>query len=193
MYEMGGRTAFGVLLSGLCVGCGSAQGWMPLEDGWAWQYTIEDRQGAVSRTYNEPWQVGREVAVAGVMGREVKSNLGVLRLGWKGSQLFMSQSTTATFIPAMPIFSAQDGKTEWSGIVKWGSQRLKASAILTMTTAKVDYGAEKELAKISDIVVTLPNQRMGINTTFVEGAGIVRQEQTLNNKSIYEVKLLHVK
>jgi hypothetical protein len=172
-----------------CVGCGPTHSWLPLDAGRSWFYIVNDSTKAEKKVYPVYWKVGREVSVAGAAGNELTSELGTIRLAWKGSTLYMAESPTVSFAPALPIFADDRKETPWKGVARWGTQRFDATARVTMTDDKIQQGTRDVAAKVSTVLISLPNRGVELKTWFVSGEGIAKQEQRINNVLTYDLAI----
>jgi hypothetical protein len=189
LWSVGQRIAWSLVIGLSCVACGPDHSWLPLDAGRSWFYIVNDSTKAEKKVYPVLWRVGREIPVAGSMGRELTSELGVMRLAWKDSTLYMSESPTVTFAPAIPLFGDDRRETRWKGLARWGSQRYDATARVTMTDEKIQQGTHDVAAKVSTVLLSLPNRGVELKTWFVAGTGIVRQEQRINNVLTFDLSI----
>jgi hypothetical protein len=180
-YRIVRRFVQGLAILMVATGCGSVVHWMPLDEGQSWTFHTT----AGLRQFVEKVSVGRSVPVAGANGYELTGKMGVRRMAWKGSVLYLSQSPTASFVPALPLFV--DGHSlPWKGQVRWGGKTLFGEGALTMTdpTDKASAGT-----KTSTVRLKLGGHSYRLETVFQPGVGIVDQRQWQDDVLQYRMKL----
>ncbi len=175
------RFVQGLALLALATGCGSPTQWMPLETGRSATYQIT----AGLHQFVEVVTVGKHVPVAGTNGYELTGKMGVRRMGWKGGTLYQSQSPTAMFIPALPLFLGTPSAS-WKGVVRWGDRSMSGTGATTMSD-----GTGEALAgcKVSTIRLDLNHHAYRLETVFKPGTGIIDQQQWMDDVSQFRMKL----
>ncbi len=183
------------------VGCAEDTGYMPLEQGSQWSYTVYD--SAELPTHLE---VSKPVRVGRNMGWELKSpHLGPLTLIWEGGILKTSLISGTVFDPPLPLLSLGAGfrkpdDDELSqkagkplGVVTWSGRMMiagtwhDATAHLTQAQLAKD-DPDKKLARSEaegcrvNLVLEWDGQSREITTSFVKGRGIIRQTSKTTGK-----------
>lgn len=185
------RSAVGVamlLLSALLSGCGDQTSWMPLKAGGSWSYLA--RTSLSERVVS--LKAGRDIAVDGVEGRELFGDLGTSAYAWKGGRLVMQNLATGRAEPAIPLLDlgSKDQPIRWKGKVTSLGRLLPAEAILTQTSEKTKIGTRTWDTLRSTVELKMGGKRLELVTWFVQGIGIVRQEQRSDGEFVLSLEHL---
>ena len=178
----------GALLTALLAGCGDRTAWMPLKAGNAWSYLA--RTSLSERVIN--MRAGRDIAVDGVRGREVSGELGATTYAWKGSQLVMQNLPTGRAEPALPLIDlvSKDQMVKWKGKVTSLGRMLPAEATLSQTNEKTKIGTRTWDTLRSTVALKIGGKQVELVTWFVQGIGIVRQEQRSEGEFVLSLEHL---
>lgn len=172
----------------LVVGCQSGnQALMPLKPKKTWTYAV--RPGF--KIFIEPVTVTREVAVGDAKGYELAGAMGVTRLAWRGSQLITDQAANAMIRPPLPLITARDRRTIWSGWVGSMGKWDRADADIVNKEEKLALGGRTLSTLRSTVSMHLPTRDLKLDTWFVEGQGIVQQEQRNGPELDVQIQLVN--
>ena len=171
------RRAWVIFVLAICVvGCrGQEQNdLLPLEVGKIWTYQI--RVGMDKRV--EPVKVSRETPVDGVNGYELKGLLGDSRLAWKNGQLITDSGAHGRLRPHLPLLDINKDHLTWHGSITTISAPRPAYAKILRTEEKAFFwNNRKTRVTRSTVILTLPDKEITLDTWFLKGVGIVKQEQ----------------
>jgi hypothetical protein len=171
---------------------------MPLAEGARWNYAVF----VPPQRYFDELKVGEPISVAGTNGFEVSSNMGVARLGWKNGILYASQTANARFEPALPLYTptirpkAEPGKSEpdenYRGTLTAGGETIRVTGrvfreekLQAITANGVEYKAI-----LCEAALVGGGRRFNLKTWFVNGIGIVQQEQRINGRLLVQLQML---
>ncbi|MHB8635649.1 MAG: hypothetical protein ACYC96_04155 [Fimbriimonadaceae bacterium] len=162
------------------VGCrGGGQSLMPLSVDHAWTYEVHGRRvGQVAEM-----RVNRRIAVDDVSGYEVTGPLGVDRLAWRGPQLIAETLCNTTFNPPIPLLDSRLPRSPvlWSGAVTAPASVVHATGTLTETATDTVFASHKTAAVKSVLQLNLGRRRLELDSWFVAGVGLVKQEERAND------------
>lgn len=156
-------------------GCGkpASHALMPLDIGKVWTYEI--RLGIPKRV--EQIKVTRKTAVGGVIGVELEGPLGISRIAWRDDQLIADAGAHARFDPPIPLLDARQKVVPWHGRLTTVSTPRPASALITTIKEDLSWKGRKRAVTHSTVAVQLPDKKITLDTWFLAGVGIVKQEQ----------------
>ena len=162
----------------LLSGCGSSERLLPLAVGQRWTYTfrhgMERELGTV--------EVTREVPVETGMGWELRSPMGVSRLGYVGDRLVASQLGGAFLVPALPIGLPVKRHAEWRGWVTSTAGRRPAKATIVATEGKLGVQGRPRAVNRTVVTMRLGGHVVELTTLYTPGDAIALQEQTTDDK-----------
>jgi len=167
----------GLLLLG---GCRSTESLWPLEVGRSWTYSVDTGL----TTFVATTKVERRVPVGGAMGYELRGTMGVSRLAWDGGRLVASMLPHTRFNP--PVLLAVAGargdaknpfRAGWKGNVEWFGKARPATATLEQVPDRVRIGSTEVPATLSTVRLTTEDRNVELQSWFVDGLGLVRQDQ----------------
>lgn len=164
-----------LVAAGMMVGCGggSSTGYFPLRKGTEWTYRV--RSGFDTRI--EPMRVVAPIAVSGGEGWKLVGPMGESRLAWREGVLLAEQLPGTRFAPALPLLrvGTQPG-TAWQGFISTDGQTRSASADLVVGQDSVELAGRSRKALRSTVTVQSGPQTLVLDSWFVNGTGLVRQE-----------------
>ncbi|MEJ5170510.1 MAG: hypothetical protein WHU10_05945 [Fimbriimonadales bacterium] len=163
----------------LC-GCRSAERLWPLEVGRSWTYTVDTGL----TTFVATTKVERRVAVGDAIGFELRGSMGVSRLAWRDRRLVASMLPHTRFNPPLVLVVAGEKRdpkkpyrTAWKGNVEWFGKARPAEALLVQYQDRVRIGSAEVPATLSTVRLTTEDRNVELQSWFVEGLGLVRQDQ----------------
>ena len=172
------RSLLGIIslsLAFFVTGCGGPESREPLPMHVGKTWTYEMRIGMSKRV--EAIKIVRIVPIAGVAGYELKGPLGMSHLAWKGAQLLSDMGAHARLNPPLPILDLQKSKTTWHGRVTTVSQPGAANASIARTEESLVWNTRRVVTTKSTVDLRLPDKEITLETWFLPGVGIVKQEQ----------------
>ncbi len=148
---------------------------MPLEKGATWNYSV--RAGFVAAVH--PVKAARRIAVGEAPGWELQSPMGNSRLAWSGRRLIADQLAGVRYSPPLPLFDPSSRKkdTKWGGFVFVGGKPVEATATISLRQDRFRVGGRDYNTELSEIKLKVGTRSIENLTWFVEGIGIVKQEQ----------------
>ena len=168
----------------LLVGCGSSDRLVPLSVGKKWDYNF--RWGVAQETGT--LEVVREVPVANATGWELRSPMGVLRLGYEGDKLVADQLADAFFVPSLPIGLPVGHKAVWRGWMTSHAGRKAARAVISSDSTKSKVSGRDRTVTQTTVVMNSEGVETTLTTSFAPGDGIVDQEQVNGGMVALSVK-----
>ena len=172
----GRRSIF--LLSLLLLGCGSPPRLVPLAVGAHWDYRF--RWGLERETGRI--EVVREVPVGGGTGWELRSPMGVSRLGYQGDRLVASQLGGAFLTPPLPIGIPVGTRAVWHGRVTSLRGETPGSAKVEAAPAKLLVSGQKRTLDRTVVTLRVGGKIVELVTHYAPGEGIVQQEQRTDDR-----------
>lgn len=160
---------------------------MPLDEGREWKYSVVDAYGPRMARL----KVSGPTRVADQIGTLLVTDDGASRVAWDGDRLIASEFVGCAFDPPIPILEAgADTATwEWRGAVRRGG--TVSSAVIRASqqpSTTEDLGREvPSLRVVLDLSVGGTSET--IETHFVRGVGILRQEVRRDGRQVLLVTL----
>lgn len=148
---------------------------MPLAVGRVWTFDVHGRRlGQVASM-----RVVRRLAVDGVEGYELAGPLGVSRLAWNGQRLVADCLCGTRYDPPIPLLDARLPSTPvaWRGAVQSPAASMPGQASLTHFAKDTMFGSRKTAAVETVLELQTGRRRMELDSWFVDGAGLVKQEE----------------
>lgn len=167
------RLLVGLLVVLSLTACRQQTGWMPLTPGAHWEY--ESQVGLVRSVIDV--QVAGQGPVGKHAGYKLESSYQPARLAWGDGALWASELGGTGFSPPVPLLTGAGSTTEWKGIVSSAGKQVSSTAKLTVADTKEKVGSKERPARQSVLLVQFGKRTVEVTTWFVEGLGIVRQEQ----------------
>ena len=175
-------TIFGSAL--LLSACSSPNRLVPLSIGKKWDYNF--RWGMEQETGT--LEVVREIPVADGTGWELRSPMGVLRLGYAGENLVADQLADSFFEPSLPIGVPAGGKAAWRGWVTSHAGRKPAKAVISGELTKDKVAGRLQTVSQTTVILNTEGDTTTLTTSYAPGDGIVGQEQVSGGKVALSVK-----
>ncbi len=161
----------------LLMGCSIPdQNLMPMAKGNKWSYRV---QGAFDSRVDDV-SVGRSVAVGGVRGWELVGDLGTTTLAWSGQTLVASEICGQRFDPPIPLYAPKS--VTWKGTVETAGRTYPGDATLGVSRAKEKFAGKPVTAVTSTLSLTLRKQKVVLTSTFLDGVGLLHQEQRTGDR-----------
>ena len=158
--------------------CGSPPPLVPLVVGAHWDYRfrwgLERETGRIT--------VVREVPVGGRTGWELRSPMGVARLGYRGDRLVASQLGGAFLNPPLPIGVPLGTRAVWHGRVTSLRGETPGSAIVEAEKAKLNVAGASRTLNRTVVTLRVDGKIVELATWYAPGEGIVQQEQRTNDR-----------
>lgn len=161
---------------------------MPLEVGHEITYLV--KTGFTSRV--DSVRVARKLPVAGVLGAELKSGLGVSHVAWRNGVLVADATSHGRFDPPLPLV-AEDGKPRgWHGEIETLGQRQEANGKLTQKQETLRIGTRNLATTHSVLTVNILGSggEIVVDSWFQPDVGLVQQEQRTNGRRVLQIQLL---
>ncbi len=171
------------LLALLAAGCGRSHQLVPLSVGQKWDYLF--RWGVQQETGR--LEVVREVPVAGNVGWELASPMGVSRLGYVGDQLVADQLSGAFLSRPLPIGIPVGTKTKWEGYLTLPGGRKPGKAEIVSTDEKQTVAGRRRSLIRTVVTMKVDGHVVELVTLIAPGDGIVDQEQSTDQKLDFSV------
>lgn len=167
--------AFLVLLAG----CGS-EPWLPLHVGASWRYDVRERLGSRIETV----RVTREIPISGLSGYVLLSGSGESRLVADGGLLKAQALPGMRFDPPIPLLDNSGRKMEWTwqGRLRTLSEWRSASAKIDQEGINTRLGGVRYRALRTRLNLTDQGQAVSVESTFVRGIGLLRQEIRIDDR-----------
>ncbi|RYG25165.1 hypothetical protein EON82_08180 [bacterium] len=162
----------------LLLGCGSSDHLVPLSVGKKWDYRF--RWGVRQETGK--LEVVREVPVANGTGWELRSPMGVSRLGYEGDRLVATQLGDAFLVPPLPIGLPVGKKTTWQGWITTHAGKKAAKASIAAESDKQKIAGRTRTLNKTVVQLKTESTSTELATWYAPGDGIVLQEQVSNGK-----------
>ena len=160
------------------VGCGSSDRLVPLAVGKKWDYRfrwgVQQKIGKV--------EVVREVPVANGTGWELRSPMGVARLGYSGNDLVAEQLSGSFLKPALPIGIAIGGHRKWRGWVVTATGKRAAKATIEADESKQQIAGRTRKLNRTVVSMNVEGHPIELATWYAPGEGIMLQQQATNEK-----------
>ncbi|MCX7800015.1 MAG: hypothetical protein N2109_06680 [Fimbriimonadales bacterium] len=175
-------------------GCGGPAEMWPLEVGRTWTYSVDTGL----TTFVARVRVERRVPVGRALGYELRGSMGTSRLAWDGDELVASMLPQTRFNP--PIRLAVAGargdarnpfRAVWRGNVEWFGKARAGVATLEQRPDRARIGSAEVPATLSVVRLTTENRTVELSSWFVDGIGLVRQEQRTDG--ILDVRLEYLR
>lgn len=187
----------------LLVGCQSdrEEAYFPLRPGREWTYQVRTPFAG----YVETLKVGPVISVAGVKGYRLQGTMGETRLAWHGGTLLADRIGSIAFDPPVvlldPAELAKAEKETKRGEVPVGlvNQSPKASApagvgpakvTLSETRVKFKFHGREEKGIRANLTVSALGAVYELESDFLPGHGLIRQEHLTNGAFDLEMNLL---
>ena len=128
-------------------------------------------------------RVSRRVAVDDVAGYELTGPLGTARLAWHGPRLVAETLCGTTYDPPIPLLDARLPQTPvvWSGTVMAPSTASDAKATLIHVATDTMFASRKTEAVETVLKLQAGRQLIELDSWFVDGVGLVKQEERTND------------
>ena len=171
--------AVAVVFGLAAVGCvGDAHSWMPLEEGNIWHMKVSS--GLLTGFVEV--KVNREAQVGPYSGWELVSRMGASRLAWSEGTLYASELSGTRYSPPIPLLAelGENQSVRWKGTVTTGSIQVNGAATLVVKQTKEKVGVRSHPAREATVTLAIGDSRHEIQTSFVRGVGIVRQEHRVD-------------
>ena len=158
---------------GVCVaGCAPfEQSYFPVRTGQVWTYQVQSDFD----TYVDDIKVVGSANVGAVKGWKLQGRMGTSCLGWSGDTLIASELGGRSFDPPLPVFSR--APKSWKGTISVAGRRFPASAKITSQKTTEKLGGRSYEAWQTTVVMTGTGQTVQLDSWFVSGVGLLRQEQ----------------
>ncbi len=159
-------------------GCAPTAGnYLPMAVGDTWSY--QSRTGLNSSVVD--LRVARKLPVGSGPGFELVCQAGASRLAWRGDTLVASQLAGTFYSPPVPVF-VPAGKTPvaWEGTVTQMGKSTQAKGAASVADSEAKAGSKTVPAKQVTLTIESGGTQTEVTTWFVNGLGIVRQEQRIN-------------
>lgn len=166
-------------------GCqGSGSDYFPLKSGAKWSYEVKtDFDSRV-----DDMTVARRVSVGPAKGYELDSPTGPSRLAWDRSTLLASQISGQTFEPPLPLIVP--GSQSWRGTIETAGRRTPAKAQVKCQVVKLTFAGRQVDGLQSDVRIQSAGQPIQLTSWFVQGTGLVRQEQRTGDRRDRRIEYL---
>ena len=176
------------------VGCGSRDNWFPMKVGQHWTYQVR----TAFDVNVQPIKVLRPLPVASAPGYELTGPLGVSRIAWRNGTLYADSTVNAQFIPPLPLLVPAVERTKdddkkvltWHGrVIVLGKER-PGSATLYERNATIEFGTRKVPTILSTLDIRIPGGKIGLQSWYQQGVGLIRQEQRTNGTRVVQLQML---
>lgn len=174
-------------LSLLLIACGCApseQKYLPLAVGNRWSYSVKSD---FDTTVDDVVVVGR-VPVGKVEGYRMQGNLGTSEMAWDGSTLLASELAGQRFSPPLPLLTSSS--VTWKGFIETAGRRIPAKAKIVSTKVKERFANRDYDTRQTEITFSSVGPNLHLTTWFVEGIGILKQEQRTGIKRDRRIEYL---
>lgn len=163
-------------------GCSNCADWMPMREGRVWRYL--DRQTAEIVEV----RCDRATRIGDADGWKLVGSRGESSFAWDGCVLRSAKLSTMTFDPPVGLLQADKESAEW---------QYEGNATIRSIPTKVKAGLKQEVVMDEEgpggLRVTIrfdfDGRTIELVTTFVQGVGIVSQEQRNNGVTVSSVTL----
>lgn len=162
--------------------------------GRSWTYSVDTGL----TTFVATTKVERRVPVGGVMGYELRGTMGASRLAWDRRRLVASMLPHTRFNPPLPLAVAgakgdakKPFRAAWRGNVEWFGKARPATATLEQVSDRVRIGSTEVPATLSTVRLTTEDRNVELQSWFVDGLGLVRQDQRTDG--ILDVRLEYLR
>ena len=172
------KTYCQLLFLSILLGCGSPPPLVPLAVGAHWDYRF--RWGLERETGRV--EVVREVPVGGGTGWELRSPMGVSRLGYRGDRLVASQLGGAFLTPPLPIGVPVGSRAVWHGRVASLKGETPGSAVVEADKAKVNVAGAPRAVNRTVVTMRVDGKTVELTTWYAPGEGLLQQEQRTNER-----------
>lgn len=166
----------------------------PLEVGRAWTYSVDTGL----TTFVAKVRVQRRVPVGDALGYELTGTMGTSRVAWRGNELVASMLSQTRFNPPLRLAVAgakgqakNPYKAAWKGNVEWFGKARSGVAVLQQSADRVRIGSAEVPATLSVVRLATDNRTVELSSWFVDGIGLVRQEQRTDG--ILDVRLEYLR
>jgi hypothetical protein len=166
----------------------------PLEVGRTWTYSVDT--GLTS--FVAKVRVERRVPVGGVLGYELRGATGVSRLAWDGNRLVAAMLPQTRFNPPIPLAVAgargeakNPFRSRWRGNIEWFGKARSGVATLEQRQDRARLGSAEVPATLTVVRLSADNRTVELSSWFVDGIGLVRQEQRTDG--ILDVRLEYLR
>ena len=159
--------------------CSSGSSYMPSDTGTVWTYKIRTGFGA---QHVADVSITKRISVTGTEGFEVAGPLGASRLAWKNGALWAQTFANAQVQPAIPLLRLDRQSAQWKGALETTSGKERAAGRLSHGSEQHKLGGRDFEAVRTELVLTRPRSSTTLTTWFIEGIGIVKQEQRTNGE-----------
>jgi len=167
------------------VGCApSEHQYFPLAKGNKWSYSVRNDFD----TFVDDIEVVRRVPVGNQEGYELHGKFGTSKFAWNGSVLVASELSGQRFDPPIPILSK--APIEWRGTVEIAGRKAASQAKLESSMTKERFAGRDYDALQTDLVMKSRGQTVRLTTWFVQGMGILLQEQKTGDKRDRRIEYL---
>lgn len=170
----------GAVCAGNLSGCArSSSSMYPFEPGHRWTYSV--RAGFLTRV--EEVKVLGPATVAGGPGWILGGEMGRSRLAWQNQVLVAEELPGTRLSPPLPILDLQQQPgtfRRWRGILTANGRPFEATAELTMASTKLKIAGRDAPTSKTTLVLKLEDRSVELISWYIEGTGLVRQEQRTN-------------
>lgn len=174
---------FTIVSASLLFGCGSQDRLISLSVGERWDYRF--RTGNLDET--EKLQVVREVPVANGTGWELRSPMGVMRIGYDGDNLVAEQLADAFLVPPLPIGIPVGRKATWQGWITSHAGKKAAKAVISADSGTSKIAGRERPVNQTTVVLKSVGMTTTLKTSYDPKEGIVEQEQASNEKLEFKI------
>ncbi len=175
------RWAAGLLVGLSLTGCGDDTArYFPSDTGSRWSYTM--RSGLISRV--EEVSVLGAVSAGDTTGVRLAGPMGESVLFWKDHWLMAETLAGTRFDPALPILlgSRPGSTTTWHGTVTVAGRSSSANATITQAKSSYKISGRSVPSLIVKTQLKSGGHVTAVDTWFAEGIGIVKQDQSRDDR-----------
>lgn len=147
--------------------------------GKSWTYLVHGRR----LDQIAQMRASRRVAVDDVSGFELVGPLGTARLAWHGTRLVADSLCGTRYDPPLPLVDAAATSTtfQWSGTVASPTTRTPGHGTITLKTSQAPFASRVMPAVESIVQLQTGRHRYELDSWFVDGIGLVRQEERIDD------------
>jgi hypothetical protein len=161
------------------------QSFFPMRMGQTWTFQVQDDFDR----YVDDVRVVGAVNVGPVKGWQLRGKMGTSRLGWSGDTLLASELGGRHFDPPLPIFSRSP--RSWKGTMFSAGMRTPVAATVTSEKTVEKYGGRSYDAVQTTVLLTGAGQQVKLDSWFVSGIGLLRQEQRTGDRRDRRIEYLY--
>ncbi len=177
------------------LGCGGSQhAEMPLKVGEAFTYEVVSGMAA---KHVDTIRVVGAVPLAGVSGFELKGDLGVSTFAWRKGELLVGNGPYGHIEPPLPLLDL-DVKPDkegvrthtWAGTITTVGKPMVAEATVRTDPDKIQFGSHAVTTLHSTVVITMEKRTITLESWFLPGTGMIKQQQRTGTQLNYAATLL---